>query len=166
MSYDLFTFRLPAGAEPGDYATEVVEAFDDDAVPDPSWPTVERFVNAVRAEFPGVEVPEQDEDSAVLLLEDRLVSIDVMRSHTEICVSYGVEKDAAWLTGLLAGIARAAAAAGHDTLFDAQIDQVVDPSDPADAAAIAEHYGEGLAMVAELRAEQSGGGFLRRLFRR
>ena len=174
MSYDAFTFRLPEGADPSDYATEVLEAFDDGAEPAPSDPTVSALVAAFRSVFPGVDVVEESEEGAMLLLEDRLVSVDVWRSHCEICVSYGVPHDAAWITGLLQNVATATSAAGHDTLFDPQLGRPIAPSDAADAAEIGAKYGQGLAFVERLHeeAEASSGddapraGFFRRLFGR
>ena len=166
MSYDLFTFRLPPGADPSDYATEVAEAFDEVVEPGPSDPSVAQLIAAFRAVFPGADLVEEDEQSAMVLLEERLVSVDLRPKCADICVSYGVANDATWLTDLLAKIREAAADAGHDTLFDAQLDRPVDPSDPADAAEIGRFWGDGLEMVAELRAEHDGGGFFKRLFRR
>lgn len=182
MSYDLFTFRLPPGADPSDYATEVVESWEDAPEFDPSAPTVAELVAAFRAVFPEIDVVEDSavddddeddgDDSAMLLLEDQLVSIELWPSHSEICISYAVAKDEAWIANLLAGIARAAAKGGHDTLFDAQLDRPILPQVPSDAAAIGEVYAEGLGFVGQIRAEHEAetqaerGGFFKRLFGR
>ncbi|MDO9353257.1 MAG: hypothetical protein Q7T55_06155 [Solirubrobacteraceae bacterium] len=170
MSYDLYAFKLPPDADPSDYATEVVESFDEVGEPDPSAPSVESIVAVFRTVFPELEVAEEDEESAMLLLEERLVSIDVFPTHCDVCVSYGVPKDAAWLVGVLGRIAGAASTAGHETLFDAQLDRPVLPELPADAAAISEGWSDGLGFVEQMQAEHGGssggGGFFKKLLGR
>lgn len=171
MSYDLYTFRCPPGADPSEVATDLVESFDQEISP-AELPRHEAAVLALiaayREEFPDIEIVEQEPTTAMGLIDERLVSIDIYADHTDICISYGVAKDGDWLIDRLTRIARGAAKAGHDTLFDAQLDEAIDPA--ADWETLVQEYDEGLEMVTEIRDEHeretSGGGLLRRLFRR
>ena len=166
MSYDLFTFNLPPGADPSDYATEVVESFDDEQAP--AGPPVSSLVAAFRAAFPNAEVFEREEDSAMISLEEGLISIDVFPSHCDICVSYGPATDAARLMPILARIGAAAASAGHNTMFDAQLDEPVDLSEPDAMAGVADAFSDSQDLVDGMvsESEQGSGGLFGRLFRR
>lgn len=170
MSYDLFTFRCPPGADPSEYATDVIESFDEE-VPEEHLAhheaAVLELIAAYREEFPDLDLADHEQTTAMLLIDEQVISVDVFATHTDICVSYGVPKGGDWLIDRLERLGRAAARAGHDTLFDAQLDRPIHPH--ADRAELTDHYGAGLAMVAELQAEhdrEASGGFFKRLFRR
>lgn len=155
MSYDLLSFKCPAGVDPGDAYDELMQAEDarqDSGVTEPpATPAMVTFVRQLQAAVPDLADARPAAYNGGIELTGQALSVAVSPASTEVNVPYWGRLDGSHFVDDLVQFVSCARAAGHDTLFDPQLDRAVDPI--ADRRALIEMFEEGLAIVAELSVE-------------
>lgn len=150
MSYDLYLLAPVEGEDPMDTVERLEEA-DDRTAPGAS-DTIARLVEAIATDGTAYDRFPLD-DGSVQLMEEEGLDVTVHGNRVFITFPYWDSLDGERLTREIDRVARAVGAVTGWSLYDPQIEDLVDPSEGGDAAAMREAFDGGRQVLREMIAE-------------
>jgi hypothetical protein len=147
VSYDLYLYSAPPGADPDAHLDALMEAEE------PADGAAKGLAAQLLKALPEDLRPVAERFDEVVVLAEGIATVDFSPGYAALEISYGVPLAPDQFLAMVEGVGRAGAAIGHDLAHDPQLGRLVVLGDPGERQAMVAKWNEGLAIVAQLRAE-------------